>query len=252
MKHGPQKLRVVTYNIHKAIGLDRLKRPSRIVEVLRQVDADVVGLQEVVSIPGGKLEADQPRFIAENLGFDYKMGITRSLAQGVYGNVILSRFPFLSVRTFDITCPGKEERGCLHTDIAVTDDIILHVYNVHLGTTYSERRRQARSVVRELAANLEQQKGGRVLLGDFNDWTQRLPKRLFSAHFAGEDIRLRLGRKNTYPGILPFLHLDHIYFDPELFLEAAALHRSRTALVASDHLPLVADFLLSSPRKRSV
>jgi endonuclease/exonuclease/phosphatase family metal-dependent hydrolase len=245
-------LRVVTYNIHKAVGLDRLKRPSRIVEVLRQVDADIVGLQEVVSIHGEKPEADQSRFIAEALGFEYKMGITRCLAGGVYGNLILSRFPFLSARTFDLTCPGREERGCLHVDIAVTNDAVLHVYNVHLGTAYSERRRQARGVVRELVADLEQQSGARILLGDFNDWMQRLPTRLFSAHFAGEDIRLRLGRRSTYPGILPFLHLDHIYFDPELSLEGAALHRSRTALVASDHLPLVADFLLKSRRKRSV
>ena len=48
----------------------------------------------------------------------------------------------------------------------------------------------------------------------------------------------------TYPGLLPFLHLDHIYYDESLTLSGARLHRSRTALVASDHLPIVADFHL--------
>jgi endonuclease/exonuclease/phosphatase family metal-dependent hydrolase len=56
------------------------------------------------------------------------------------------------------------------------------------------------------------------------------------------DIQLHLNRKKTYPGMIPFMHLDHMYFDRELALEAFSLHRSRMALVASDHLPLVAEF----------
>ncbi len=43
-------------------------------------------------------------------------------------------------------------------------------------------------------------------------------------------------------GVLPFLHLDHVYYDDALELKRLTLHRSRTALIASDHLPLVADF----------
>jgi len=239
---GEQRLRVVTYNIHRAVGLDRLRRPSRIAEVLREVDADIVALQEVVSLRGSKPEADQARFIADGLGLEYRMGVTRTLMRGVYGNVILSRFPFLSARTFDLSCRGRERRGCLQADLAVTEDSPLHVYNVHLGTAYMERRRQARTIMGELALNLDQESGARILLGDFNDWTKSLPTRLFTAHFAGEDIRLRLGRKRTYPGILPLVYLDHIYFDPEIVLEGATLHRSRSALIASDHLPVVADF----------
>ncbi|MBP1745832.1 MAG: Endonuclease/exonuclease/phosphatase [Deltaproteobacteria bacterium] len=98
--------------------------------------------------------------------------------------------------------------------------------------------------MRELISNLEQQNDTRILLGDFNDWTRSLPTRLFSAHFAGEDIRRKLQRKRTYPGILPLIHLDHIYYDPGLVLKGAMLHISRKALIASDHLPLVADFRL--------
>jgi endonuclease/exonuclease/phosphatase family metal-dependent hydrolase len=51
-------------------------------------------------------------------------------------------------------------------------------------------------------------------------------------------------RTRSYPGVLPFLHLDHIYFDPELRLQRFTLHRSRRSLIASDHLPLIADFML--------
>jgi endonuclease/exonuclease/phosphatase family metal-dependent hydrolase len=58
------------------------------------------------------------------------------------------------------------------------------------------------------------------------------------------DIRVFLKRERTYPGIFPVMHLDHIYYDAGLKLEHVALHRTKTALVASDHLPLVADFRL--------
>jgi endonuclease/exonuclease/phosphatase family metal-dependent hydrolase len=50
----------------------------------------------------------------------------------------------------------------------------------------------------------------------------------------------------TYPGVMPFLHLDHFYYDERLKLESFKLHRSRKALVASDHLPLLAQFLVRS------
>lgn len=244
MKHHPEQVRVATYNIHKCVGLDRLTRPERVVEVLRQIDADIIGLQEVVSIPGQKTEMDQARYIAEALGMEYRMGITKAIRSGVYGNVLLSRFPFLSDRTFDLSHPGREERGCLHADIALMKGRTLHIYNLHLGTAFVERRHQARNVMKELMSNLEYQKGARILLGDFNDWTRSLPTRLFSAHFAGEDIRRKLQRKRTYPGILPFLHLDHIYYDSGLVLKNAKLYKSRKALIASDHLPLFADFRL--------
>lgn len=251
MEHGPEKLRIVTYNIHKCVGLDRLRRPERVAEVLREIDGDIIGLQEVVSISGRKAERDQAQYIADAVAMEYRMGITRTLRRGVYGNVLLSRFPFLSARTFDLSHPGREKRGCLHADVAVTSNRTLHIYNAHLGTALLERRHQAQYMMRELTLNLEQQKGARILLGDFNDWTRSLPTRLFSAHFSGEDIRGKLRRKRTYPGILPFLHLDHIYYDQGFVLEGVRLHKSRTALIASDHLPLVADFQLSLPEREN-
>ena len=82
--------------------------------------------------------------------------------------------------------------------------------------------------------------------GDFNEWTHGLASRLFSQHFQSVDIRTHLGRSRTYLGLLPLFHLDHIYFDSALKLKDLVLHNSRTALIASDHLPLFADFELRS------
>jgi endonuclease/exonuclease/phosphatase family metal-dependent hydrolase len=85
----------------------------------------------------------------------------------------------------------------------------------------------------------------RIVLGDFNEWTRGLATRLLRSHLESADIRVHLRRSYTYPGVLPFLHLDHIYYDPKLRLERLSLHRTGKALVASDHLPLVGEFVWS-------
>ncbi|MCA1818423.1 MAG: hypothetical protein LC746_18955, partial [Acidobacteria bacterium] len=77
---------------------------------------------------------------------------------------------------------------------------------------------------------------------DFNEWTRGLATRLLSEELRAADVRTHLKSARTYPGALPLVHLDHIYYDPPLELVSLRLHKSLTALVASDHLPLVADF----------
>ncbi|MBS1810363.1 MAG: endonuclease/exonuclease/phosphatase family protein [Acidobacteria bacterium] len=238
------RFRVVTYNIHKCRGLDQRVRPDRIVKVLREIDADIIALQEVLCIPNGKTEDNQAQFISENLGAVYRLGETRQLRGGIYGNVVLSRLPLLAAYNYDVSQHGYEERGCLRVDVGLGSHQLLHLYNVHLGTAYRERPQQARRLLDEEILNTQHVLGPRILLGDFNEWTHGVASRLLAEHFQSADLRLHLGRRRTYPGVFPFLHLDHIYYDAELELEAATLHRSRTALLASDHLPLVADFHL--------
>jgi endonuclease/exonuclease/phosphatase family metal-dependent hydrolase len=239
-----QRVRVVTYNIHKCQGLDRRVRPARIVDVLREVDADIIALQEVLSIEGERGEADQARFFAEQMQMHCSMGETRKLRGGIYGNVVLSRFPLRSVFNYDISVRGREQRGCMRTDVEVNGGDVLHVFNVHLGTAFLERRYQARKLIDTAILNNTELEGPRIMLGDFNEWTRGLTTKLLAAHLKSADIQNHLRRARTYPGILPLLHLDHIYFDDSLELEHLLLHKSRTALVASDHLPLVADFRL--------
>jgi len=239
-----KQFRVLTYNVHKCRGLDRRVRPARIVDVLREINADIIALQEVVCIEGRTREENQAHFIATALGLDYRLGETRRLKGGAYGNVILSRLPIISTRNYDLSQPGREERGCLRADLQVRGDLTLHCYNIHLGTAYLERRRQARQLLDGDMLKNPGSTGMRLVLGDFNEWTRGLTTKLLSKHFECLDARLHLGRSRTYPGVMPFLHLDHVYFDTSLRLEGAALRRSRRALIASDHLPIVADFRL--------
>jgi endonuclease/exonuclease/phosphatase family metal-dependent hydrolase len=242
----PERFRVVTYNIHKCRGLDRRVRPTRIAEVLGELNADIIALQEVVSIEGKTPEDNQARFIADRLGLDYRLGETRKLNGGAYGNVIVSRFPFVSIYNYDLSHQGREPRGCLRTDVKIGQDRMLHVYNVHLGNSYLERRHQARRLFDTRILRNGDLTGARIILGDFNEWIRELASSLLSEHFGSVDIRFYLGWSRTYPGVFPFLRLDHIYFDASLTLERAILIRNRMALIASDHLPIVADFHLGN------
>jgi endonuclease/exonuclease/phosphatase family metal-dependent hydrolase len=238
------RLRVVTYNIHKCKGLDQRVRPERIVEVLREVDADVIALQEVLRIQGAGSRDDQAHFISRELGLDFRIGENRRLRGGAYGNVVLSRFPIVGSHNHDISVQGREQRGCMRVDIDLHRDKLLHVYNVHLGTSYLERRHQARKLLNDEILKKGDHSGPRVLLGDFNEWMRGLASRLLAEHFKSADLRIYLQRSRTYPGVLPLLYLDHIYYDEAFELKNAVAHRSRTALIASDHLPIVADLQL--------
>jgi endonuclease/exonuclease/phosphatase family metal-dependent hydrolase len=239
-------LRVVTYNIHRCRGLDRRVRPARIVEVLREIDADIIALQEVLSIRGATREKDQARYISEEMGMTCAVGGTRIHKGGIYGNAVLSRLPLLESRNYDISVRGREQRGCMRADLSANGGGLLHVFNVHLGTAFIERRHQARKLVNTAILNNQELSGARIMLGDFNEWTRGLTTRLLGAHLTSADIRAHLPRSKTYPGVLPFLHLDHIYFDRAFGLDRMILHKSRSAIVASDHLPLVAEFTIQT------
>jgi endonuclease/exonuclease/phosphatase family metal-dependent hydrolase len=223
--------------------MDGRIRPSRVADVLSELDADVIALQEVVSLKSGRKEQNQAQYLADAVGYDYHIGETRKLRGAIYGNVVISRFPVKEVRVYDLSASQTSEaRGCIRCDLEIAPGKIIHVFNIHLGTGYMERRKQARLLMSREVLLSPSLKHPRLIIGDFNEWTRGLVSRTLQQSFESVDIQLHLNRKKTYPGMMPFMHLDHMYFDRELALEAFSLHRSRMALVASDHLPLVAEF----------
>ena len=235
------KLRVVTYNVHRCRGIDGRLRPDRIVDVLRDVDADVAALQEVVA---GEGDADQARYIGEGLGVHWALGENRKLEGSAYGNVVLSRFPIRVVKNHDISVAGRERRGAFHTYVLLGEKDAVHVFNIHLGTAFVERRHQGRRLSERDKGILHgpELTGAKIVLGDFNEWTSGLASKLLGSHLKSVDVQKQLKRRRTFPGVLPLLHLDHIYYDGPLELLALDVHRTRKSLMASDHLPLVADF----------
>ncbi len=231
--------RIATYNIHKGRGIDGRVRIERILRVLREVEADIVTLQEVINHEKRTAEEHQACYLADQLGYFYSVGETRKHREAAYGNVTLSRWKFEAVSHIDLSVAGREPRGALRTDIRVGSEI-LHVFNVHLGTAVRERRAQAQLIDRHLLKALDVP-GHRIVMGDFNDWNHGLVSKTLSSEFHLTDLAQHLPRTRGYPALLPLVHLDHIYLDHELKIEKARFHRNRLSLVASDHLPLVAD-----------
>ena len=234
---GHVDLRIATYNIHRCRGLDRRVNPSRTAAVLADIDADVIALQEVIgsnaSNPGHAEE------LGAALGMGWVMAPARQLRGHLFGNVVLSRLPIREHSQYDLSWNGREPRCCQRVDLAVSDHTV-HLYNVHLGTSLRERRHQA---VR-LAAFVHDRRvtGPKLVLGDFNEWTRGLATTMLSEKLHSIDLFAHLKRRRTYPGVLPLLHLDHIYYEgARVEVRHVELPRTRRTLIASDHLPLVAD-----------
>jgi endonuclease/exonuclease/phosphatase family metal-dependent hydrolase len=216
--------------------MDRRVRPDRIAAVLRAIDADVVALQEVVGAgPSGVSQIEE---IGAALGMGWVMAPTRLLRGHQFGNAILSRHPITHHVAHDLSWKTCEPRGAQRADIDVVGST-LHVYNVHLGTAILERRHQAQRLATIVS---DRHVGGaKLVLGDFNEWMRGLTTTLLSDRLKSVDLPALLRRRRTYPGLFPILHLDHIYYAGKLEVIGVELPRTRLSLVASDHLPLVAE-----------
>jgi endonuclease/exonuclease/phosphatase family metal-dependent hydrolase len=235
---------IATYNIHKCRGLDRRVRPERIVAVLKEIGADVIALQEVVGMDHPDRQHNQVRRIADDLKFHYRVGGNRRLHGAAYGNAVLTRFRIAASHNHDITWRKSEPRGCLEVLLELREQQTIHrlrIFNVHLGTGFFERRYQSRMLL-DVMNHGSRDPAPRLVLGDFNEWPRGLTSHLLETHFNIAEPRGVLGRPRTYPGILPLAHVDHIYYDAPLRVVRVSVHRSRLALIASDHLPVVAQF----------
>jgi endonuclease/exonuclease/phosphatase family metal-dependent hydrolase len=230
-------VRVATYNIHRGRGLDGRTRLERIAGVLAAIDADIVALQEVIG--ASPLKPGQAAELGAALGMGWVMAPTRHLRTALFGNVVLSKFPVRHHVQHDLTWKTCEHRSVQRVDLAMDDDT-LHFYNVHLGTSLGERRSQAA----KLASIVHDRRvvGPKIVLGDFNEWARGMAKDILAERLQSIDLSKYLKRGGrSYPGFFPILHLDHIYYEGKVEVVKVSMPRDRLALMASDHLPLVAD-----------
>ena len=236
-------LRVVTYNIHRSRGLDGKTDPERIADVLKRLRPDVVALQEAVG--RGHRGVGQEEEIAARLNMSSILAPARTFRGHLYGNAVLSRFPMDNHAVCDLSQEGREPRLCQRVDINVHGHLI-HFYNVHLGTSSAERKKQAVKLADFIG---EPDTGGpKVLLGDFNEWRKGVVTKLLSARFKSLDLVPFLRWRRTYPGIMPVVHLDHFYYDGPVDLVNIRVSRRFPFLIASDHLPILAEMSLSHDR----
>jgi endonuclease/exonuclease/phosphatase family metal-dependent hydrolase len=244
------RLKILSYNIHRAIGVDRRFRPDRIVKIVTHHQPDVVLLQEVDEGAPRSREKDLAREFAGILDYPhYAVGHNVSLRRGRYGNATLSRHPILRERNIDLTVDSRKRRGCQHASIRVTSVLghvhDLEVFNLHLGLSARERARQVGLLVRSGEFSGLDRRLPCLIGGDFNDWrsllhpifTEILDFRCATQHDYGYNGAIR-----TYPSFSPTGGLDKIYYRGPLRMLAARSCRLRVSRVASDHLPVIAEF----------
>lgn len=229
-------LRIATYNIHRAVGRDGREDHGRIAEVLGEISADIVALQEVgyrAGVPGNNLQELAGRLEAEVIE-----GVTLQDERGHYGNALLSRLPAGSVRLHDLSIAGREPRGAIELNARV-NGVELRVVATHLGLRPGERRYQVGRLL-----PIFEREGERVdvLLGDLNEWflygrPLRRLHRVFGA----------LPAPATFPAKRPVFALDRFWARPRSVVKSLRVHRSSLARVASDHLPLVAELEVGLP-----
>jgi len=227
-------LRVATWNIHGGIGTDGRYAPQRIVDVLHEIDADLVALQEVAS------RRAHERFLSDiqrATGYHIADGPLYQRSGSDFGNAILSRIPFTNVGHIDLAVAAYEPRGAIDVSIDVGSQRALRALGTHLGLRPGERREQVRRLI---AAVERESPHPTLLMGDLNEWyLWGRPLRWLHSHFQEVPAAPR-----TFPAKRPMFALDRIWASPAGCLRRLAPHRSALTRIASDHLPLVAQIEL--------
>jgi endonuclease/exonuclease/phosphatase family metal-dependent hydrolase len=234
------RFRVATYNVHGCVGADTRFDLERVATVIQELGADVVMLQEVGDHVGRGPTVNQAHVLAERLGMEYAVGYTMPTGPWGYGNVVLSAAPIVDVMRYDLSVDGREPRGCLRVEMKI-DGQIVTALALHLGLAWGERRRQIDKLLGPdgPVADLP---GPLVLGGDFNDWppgpvSRMLGRSLTDAAWPTMDFRA------TFPARFPILRLDRLYSRGAVSVAGYHVHRTPLARVASDHLPVVAEYM---------
>lgn len=245
-------IKIASYNIHRAIGIDRKFAPERIIDILKNIDADIVLLQEVDHGVPRSNELNLAAVLANSCDYPhYVLGPNVTLKKGQYGNATLSRFPIIRNRNIDLTIDDKKKRGCQHTTVQIseskTDFQFLEVFNLHLGLSAKERQKQAGKLFKSKEFTQIDIKQPCIIAGDFNDWRSML-RALF---IIGKDFKCATDKTNTrgneaamktFPSFAPRGGLDRIYYRGKMRCTHVSSSKMKLVKIASDHLPVVAEF----------
>ncbi|HKR25514.1 MAG TPA: endonuclease/exonuclease/phosphatase family protein [Allosphingosinicella sp.] len=226
-------IRVASYNMRKAIGTDRRRRPERTIEVLNELDADVIALQECDRRFGTRASALPPAMLAAHSDYQPVEIDNRAGSLGWHGNALLVRKGVAVSEHHLFRLPSLEPRGAVLADITV-DGTQLTIVGMHLDLSGLWRRRQASAILDHLG-----ERGGArhaVLMGDLNEWsTKGGCLRDFAANHDFAPCGLSFHARR------PIASLDRIMVSRGLEVVASGTHRTAASRRASDHLPIWAE-----------
>ena len=238
--------RLITYNVHRCVGMDRKLDLDRVAGVIAEFEPDIVCLQELDVGRARTGGVDQAAEIASKLAMSVHFHPAMRVEAELYGDAILTHLPEQLIKTDALPTvagiPGLEPRGALWTRIGVSGQWI-NVLNTHLGLVPREQRRQAAALVGRDWLGHRDCTGPTILTGDFNATSITRPYRILAGRL--EDAQRRLGLKpsvKTFPSSFPAIRIDHAFVSPEIRVTSVRSSFSPLARMASDHLPLILDF----------
>ena len=223
-------IKVASYNMRKAIGTDRRRMPERTLEVLREIDADVIALQECDRRFGHRAAVISHHLLDEHSPWKAVSVGIRAQSMGWHGNALLVRKDAIVTDSEPIHLPALEPRGAVMADVRV-GGTMLRVVGMHLDLSGLWRRRQAHAIMSHVATCSAQHPT--VLMGDLNEWTRAAGcLRDFARDFAfaatGPSFHARR----------PIGRLDRIMVSRDWRIVDCGVHASLAARTASDHLPV--------------
>ena len=226
------RLKLASYNIHKAVGTDGRRDPERILRVLHEIGADVVALQEVDRRFGPRASV-LPRLLVEEAGWHVAPLAMLKDSLGWHGNAILVRRGIEVLTAEPVHLPVIEPRGAVRAELAL-DGARLRVVGAHLDLSGLRRKHQIRTILSEIDGC--DHACPAVVLGDFNEWSPRGGSlRQFGAHWQV------IAPGKSFPSRQPLAPLDRIALSGEWHCESHGVHHSALAVAASDHLPIWAE-----------
>jgi endonuclease/exonuclease/phosphatase family metal-dependent hydrolase len=230
------RLTFASYNIHKAVGTDGRRDPDRIVAVLRELDADVIALQEADRRFGVRESVIPKALLDESPWYTAHFGGSGPNL-GWHGNALLVRRGIELRLAEPLPLPTLEPRGAVCAELAAGGRA-LRVCGMHLDLSGLRRRMQIKAVLRHHGAG---DAGPAVLLGDFNQWGANSGAMREFGH--GWQV---LATGKSFPSRRPVAQLDRIVASHHWRVEAAGVHHSALAARASDHLPVWAVLALDA------
>jgi endonuclease/exonuclease/phosphatase family metal-dependent hydrolase len=236
-------MRILSYNIHKGIGgRDRLYRFQRVLDVIEAENPDLLCLQEVARNTPRSHYDDQPLLLAKYFQLEAEMFQQNvHLKRGGYGNLILSRWPIIAKHQISLRWNMKKPRGA-QIVVVRTPEGPLRLVNFHLGLADAERQWQIEHLLTHHLFG-ESAKFSTLLIGDYNDWRNRLHRGLLSDH-GFQQVTTPISRFRSFPAYLALGSLDKAFCRGSIFIRHARVVRNYLTRRASDHLPLVIDFHL--------
>ncbi|MDP2298948.1 MAG: endonuclease/exonuclease/phosphatase family protein [Pseudolabrys sp.] len=223
---------IASYNVHKCVGMDNRFDPERIMNVIGEIGADVLALQEAAQRFGDKAALLDLPLLEREYGLIAVPALDEPNGQCWYGNFLLFREGIVRAM-HRLKLPGVEPRGALVVDIDL-DAGPLRIVAAHLGLLRRSRAKQTKAILRAVCERSERPT---LLLGDLNEW--RLGQKS-SLHALGPEFGPVAAALPTFPSRFPVFALDRILGNPESMVLGIEVHATPLARVASDHLPIKA------------